>query len=357
MPSEAAPRPTLELVRQAYRDISLYTPERPPSPIDLTDNTNLYGVPPHAERTFRELAVSTLTRYPTPYAVELKAALAAYSGVEPACVVTGCGSDDVLDSAIRAFLEPGERMAYPEPSFAMMPLFAKMNALEGVAVPLRPDLDIDAEGMLATGARLLYVCSPNNPTGTLASRRALGRLLEQAPGVVVLDEAYAEYCGQDYRQEAVRHGRLLVVRTLSKAFGLAGLRIGYAVGAPALVQEVEKSRGPYKISGVAERTAVAALSRDQDWVKEKIADILRNRARLVEALKALGLSPVPSEANFVLVPVKGDSVALARAMRQQRGVALRAFAGLPGLGDALRISLGPWEQVQAALDALKAVLP
>ncbi|HLL56025.1 MAG TPA: histidinol-phosphate transaminase [Myxococcaceae bacterium] len=355
MSQEPTPGRTLELVRQSYREISLYAPNRAPCAIDLSDNTNLYGVPPTAEKTFREMALPAITRYPLLYAAELKAALSAYCGVDAKHIVTGCGSDDVLDSAVRAFAEPGDTLAYPEPSFAMMPLFAKMNALKGVGVRLKSDFDIDAEGMLATGAKIIYVCSPNNPTGTLASKAALEKVIANAPGVVILDEAYAEFCEQNYLADASRHGRLLVVRTLSKAFGLAGLRIGYAVGTEALVNEVEKSRGPYKVNGVAERTAVAALRHDLGWVKEKVQDSVRNRARLVEALKGLGLTALPSGANFVLVPVPKNAVELDKGMRQ-RGVAVRPFTHLPGIGEALRISLGPWEQVQAALDALKAVL-
>jgi len=352
---EDVPGRALSLVRDSYREIPLYSPNKVPCPIDVSDNTNLYGVPPNAERAYREATVSSLTRYPALYASDLKGALAAYAGVAERELVTGCGSDDVLDSAVRAFCDPGDAVACPEPSFVMMPLFAKMNGLRAINVPLKADHDIDAEGLLSTKARVIYVCSPNNPTGTLASRGALEQVLERAPGVVILDEAYAEFCDQNYMKDAVAHGRLLVTRTLSKAFGLAGLRIGYGVGAPELIAEVEKSRGPYKVNAAAERAAAAALRLDLGWVREKVADVIQNRTRLTEALIALGLSPLPSAANFVLVRVPKAAAELDRAMRQ-RGVAMRAFTALPGVGEALRIGLGPWEQVQAALDALKAVL-
>lgn len=346
---------SLDLIRQCYQDISLYAPDRAPCAIDLSDNTNRYGIPPTAEKTLREVAVDAVTRYPALYAGELKAALADYAGVQPSQVVTGCGSDDVLDSAIRAFAEPGDTIAYPDPSFAMMPLFAKMNGLKGVSVGLARDLDFDFKGLLETGAKIIYLCSPNNPTGGVAVRGGIEWIIERAPGVVILDEAYAEFCDQNYLQVAAKHARLLVVRTMSKAFGLAGLRVGYAVGNEALVAAVEKSRGPYKISGAAERVAVAALRHDMGWVKEKIADVKTNRERLIRELKAMRLDPQPSGANFVLVSVPKSATELGKAMRQ-RGVAVRPFPGLRIFGESLRISLGPWEQVQAALDALKAVL-
>jgi histidinol-phosphate aminotransferase len=345
---------SLDVARATYREISLYAPNREPCAIDLSDNTNLWGVPPAAGRAIHEAAASTVTRYPALYAGALKGALAAYLGVDPAMLVTGCGSDDVLDSAIRAFGEPDERIAYPDPSFAMIPIFARMNGLEPVPVPLTAGFDADADALLATGAKVIYLCSPNNPTGAALSRAAVERVVERAPGVVIVDEAYAEFAGADVLDLLARTERLLVARTLSKAFGLAGLRVGYAVGAPALVAEVEKSRGPYKVNAVAERAAVAALTEDLDWVRAHVRLAVENRARLADALAALGLSPLPSSANFVLVPVPA-AAAVAVEMRRC-GVAVRPFDGLPAIGDALRISVGPWEMLEACLAALRATL-
>lgn len=349
------PRTALELARASYRAISLYAPDRTPCAVDLSDNTNLWGVPPAAQRAVQEAAGAALTRYPALYAADLKSALAGYAGVAREAIVTGCGSDDVLDSAIRAFAEPGHRIAYADPSFAMLPLFARMNGLEGVGVPLTADGDVDADAMLATSARIIYLCSPNNPTGTVASRDAVMRVIERAPGIVILDEAYAEFMGDGWIGRAPDVPNLLVTRTLSKAFGLAGLRIGYAAGTPALVAEVEKSRGPYKVSAIAERAAVAALRDDAAWVTARVADVRANRERLAATLRALGLAPLPSAANFLLVPVPHAAVA-ARRMRAV-GVAVRPFEALRGIGDALRITVGPWSMLETALVALKEALP
>jgi histidinol-phosphate aminotransferase len=269
-------------------------------------------------------------------------------------VVTGCGSDDVLDSAMRAFGEPGEVVAYPDPSFAMIPIFARMNALVPAAVPLTAEHDVDAEAMLATGAKLIYFCSPNNPTGTRVSRAAIERVVAGAPGVVLIDEAYAEFAGVNHVDLALGGERVVVVRTLSKAFGLAGLRVGYAIGAPALVAEIEKSRGPYKVSAIAERAAVAALTRDAAWVREHVSLAVELRERLAGELRRMGLAPLPSAANFVLVPVPGAG-AVAQAMRAG-GVAVRPFAALPRIGDAIRISVGPWALLERCLEELRRAL-
>jgi histidinol dehydrogenase len=357
-----APSPQPSVSRRSYRHISLYNPDRTPCPLDLSDNTNLWGVPPTATRAIESALPQTVARYPSLYAAELKGALASYVGVRDDMVVTGCGSDDVLDSAFRAFAEPGDRMAFPDPTFPAVPIFARMNALEPVAVPLTRDYDIDAEQVLATRARIIYLCSPNNPTGNALSRSAIERIVDDAPGVVILDEAYAEFATRDAVDLLVRSERLIITRTMSKAFGLAGLRVGYAVGAPAHVAEIEKSRGPYKVNAVAELAAVGALREDMEWVRAHVASAIESRGQLVEALRRLGLEPVESHSNFVFVPL-ADSAAVATRMRE-RGVAVRPFERLapvsPALrasgGAALRITVGPWPAVEAALGVLEAVL-
>ena len=215
---------------------------RPGALLDLSDNTSLYGVPPAAWRALREAPREDATGYPTPFADDLRAALARYAGVDASQITTGCGSDDVLDVAIRVCAEPGERIAFPDPTFSMLPPLARRNRLEPVPVPLTEAFDLDADRMLAARAPVTYLCSPNNPTGTVASRAAIERVLAGARGLVILDEAYAEFAEGSWLEQAVRRPGLLIVRTLSKAFGLAGLRVGYGVGEAALVARLEEAR-------------------------------------------------------------------------------------------------------------------
>jgi histidinol-phosphate aminotransferase len=342
------------LARAGYQDVPLYSIESVPCEVDLSDNTNLWGAPPAALEAVRELANGSFTRYPSAYASALKRALAQYAGVDPSWIVTGCGSDDILASAIRALAEPGDSLAFCAPTFGMIPIFAQINGVVPVSVPMTAAWDIDPDALVATGARLIYVCSPNNPTGTCASRAALERLVANAPGLVILDEAYAEFAEDTRLDFAAASDRVLVVRTMSKAFGLAGLRIGYAVGQPATVAEVEKSRGPYKVSMAAERAALAVLAKDRTWIAARVGDARLSRDRLAESLRKIGLAPFPSQANFVLVPVP-RAVEVARRMREL-GVAVRAFEGLPAIGDALRITAGPPSMMARALDALEEAL-
>jgi histidinol-phosphate aminotransferase len=343
---------SLRLARAMLRDVVPYPTERIPCDADLSDNTNLFGAPPAA---LRELAMSgreEISRYPGLYTRRLREALADYAGVRPDEVITGCGSDDVIDSAIRAFAEPGESLAFSDPTFSMIPVFAKVNGVVPVAVPFTSSLDIDADALLATNARVIYVCSPNNPTGTPPSRHAVDRVLERAPGLVILDEAYAEFAGSGRTGDAPSHDRLLVTRTLSKAFGMAGFRIGYGTACASVVHEIEKVRGPYKENGPGERAAACAVTEDVEWMREMAARAVDVRERFVAELRRNGFEPIPSAANFILVPV--DDASRMGALMRQGGIAVRPYPALRGIGDALRITMAPWPVMQRVLHALCA---
>jgi histidinol-phosphate aminotransferase len=342
------------MARETYKSISLYAPNRTPAAIDLSDNTNLWGVPPAALRVISGADPATVTRYPALYAGELKQAIAEYAGVSSSMVMTGCGSDDVLDSAIRAFGETGDVVTHPDPSFAMIPIFAAMNGLISQALPLTPSNDADADAYIAANATISYLCSPNNPTGASFSRKTIEQIVSGVSGMVIIDEAYAEFASWSCLDLLAFSPRVVITRTLSKAFGLAGLRVGYAIGDPAIVGEIEKSRGPYKVSGLAQQAAVAALTEDRAWVDDHVHEAIINRDRLTQALIAIGLNPLPSDSNFVLVPVS-DSAELDRRLREI-GIAVRPFRALPGIGDALRISVGPWFMLEKCIVALRESL-
>jgi histidinol-phosphate aminotransferase len=342
------------IVRAEWRDLALYRPPQAPVEINLSDNTSRFGVPPSALAVLQDVTSAGVTRYPDAYGAPLKEALAAYAGVTPEEIATGCGSDDILDSAFRAFARPGERLAHLAPTFPMAAWFARINALEPVSAPLAADGSFDPGALLAGDPAIVYLCSPNNPTGAALDPAAVERVLERAPGVVLLDEAYAEFAGPGWLAQAPKRRGLLVARTMSKAFGLAGLRVGYACGAAALVHEVELSRGPFKVNSNAERAATAAVRNDLAWVRARAVEAVALRDRLADGLRALGFSPLPSAANFVLVPVAG-APRIAAAMRAS-GVAVRPFEALPGVGDALRITAAPWPELERALAALSEAL-
>jgi histidinol-phosphate aminotransferase len=273
--------------------------------------------------------------------------------VDTSWIVTGCGSDDVLDSAIRAFAEPGESIAFPDPSFSMIHTFALANGLTPVPIPLTPDYDADADAFIRSEARIIYLCSPNNPTGTPMSREVIVRIVENAKGIVLLDEAYAEFATENCLDLLTRFDRLVITRTMSKAFGLAGLRIGYAAARPDPIHEIEKSRGPYKVSSTATRAAMAVLDEDLPWVNARVAEARENRERVRAELAGRGLEVLPSAANFLLVKI-ADCEAMSAQLRE-KGIAVRPFNALPGIGDAVRITIGPWPMLAELLVALDAV--
>jgi histidinol-phosphate aminotransferase len=352
------------LARDSVRTLPLYTPEVVDGALDLSDSVNLWGTPPAALRAIAEPTHELVSRYPSPRSASLVPALLRYLGLENTAgvgAVTGCGSDDVLDAAMRAFGAAGDRLAFSAPTFSMVPLFARLNGLEPVSVPFADDFDLDAERLVAARAKITYLCAPNNPTGTAISRAAVEHVASRAAGVVLLDEAYAEFAPESFADLVGRHERLLVVRTFSKAFGMAGLRIGYAAGASAFVSLVERARGPYKVSVLADRAARAALAETSDalgWVREHARLAVEIRDRVASALAAMALPPLPSAANFLCIPT-ANAARLAARLRT-RGVLVRQFTGLSheprvlaeAAGAALRIGIGPWEMMQRFLDAL-----
>ena len=356
-----------KLARDAVRALPLYAPDAAECAVDLSDNTNLWGAAPAALRALRDAEPSSISRYPSLYSAPLREAILRYVGMEGVAnvgLVTGCGSDDVIDSSMRAFGRPGARIAFSAPTFSMIPTFAHLNGIEPVAIPLTHDYDVDAEQLVACDAAITYLCTPNNPTATPLSRAAVEHVVTHARGIVVIDEAYGEFAPDVFVDLVARHERVLVTRTFSKAFGLAGLRVGYGVANTELAGLVERARGPYKVNALAERAVLASLGDGDDaidWVRGHAALALDIRYRLVENLRELGFEPLPSAANFVLVPTS-RARELAAGLRA-RGVLVRAFSDLPrelpaldaAAGFALRIGVGPWKMLERMLDVLAEV--
>jgi len=339
--------------RDDYRALTPYDPGRRPVSVDLSDNTNLWGPHPDALAMIRGATPDDVRGYPEVYADALRTAVSERFGVPAAGVTTGAGSDDVLDSAFRAASEPGAVVTYPAPTFSMIGELALMNGMVPHPVAWAEAM-AEPERLLDPEPALVYLCSPNNPTGALAPEPWIRRLLElRGPDgpLVVVDEAYADFSGETLLTDAPSIDKLLVTRTASKALGLAGLRCGFAVGSPETVLEVEKSRGPYKVSRLAAAAAAAALRDENGWMARVVAECLENRERLRGELSRRNLTPLESSANFLLLPApSGSAVADMSALRED-GVAVRPFAGIPGMGEGLRVTVGPWPLLEKFLQA------
>ena len=345
--------------RSDYAGLRRYDPARAPVRLDLSDNTNLWGTHPGALERIRAADTDDLARYPELYADVLREAVADRFGVSPECVTTGAGSDDVLDSAFRATFAPGALLRYAGPTFSMVEPLALMNGMAAHGVPWPEALD-DPGRLLADDPDLVYVCRPNNPTGGQAPSAWMDELLELAGHdgpLILVDEAYADFAPESLLTRAPGHRRLLVTRTLSKAYGLAGLRCGFAVGHPEVILEVEKSRGPYKVSRLAAEAAAAAIRDDEGWMQGTVDACLENRTRLVEELGRRGLAPLPSEANFLFVPAPTGRASTDAVSLREAGVGVRPFTGVPGVGEGLRITVGPWSMMEDLLAALDEVFP
>ncbi len=376
--------------RRPYREMTRYDPKRPPLDLDLSANTNLWGPSPAALEALEafeapaDSAIDTgrldatreeaaggpaagpvrLTAYPTVYGTPLKEAIAGVWQVEPSQVVTGCGSDDVIDSAIRAYCEPGATVAFPAPTFPMADAFARMNDARPRPVPFDPDgtLDDDAVAALAA-ADLVYLCRPNNPTGAMVARATVEELLDRARGIVLIDEAYGEFAGETLLGPALESGRGVILRTFSKAYGLAALRVGYGLAPEPVARAIELSRGPYKVNGPAEGAAAAAI-RDQEWVRGIVDRTAEARARLTDELRRRGFRVADSAANFVYAGVPAGSGESLKTGLAERGIGVRLFeartSAPAGAGahaeDAIRVTVGPWPDMARFLAALDEVL-
>lgn len=302
-------------------------------------------------------AGADLHRYPDPANAGLRAALAERAGVPPARTWIGNGSDEAIDLLLRVLISPGETVVVAAPSYGVYAARAGIQGAEVVEARLDGDWDLDLErtARLAAGAKLVFLCSPNNPTGNLLSTDRVLELVQRCPAVVAVDEAYVEFA--DAPSLAARAGevtRLVVLRSFSKAWGLAGARVGWAVGHPRLVRSMARTGLPYPLSKLAARAALRALEREAE-VRRRVVRIVEERASLRRGLEALGLEVAPSEANFLLffVPEPGPTQ---RGLAEEHGVVVRDRSSLPGLAGALRVSVGTEEENARFLEALAEVL-
>ena len=340
--------------RPDYAPLRRYDPGRVPVAVDLSDNTNLWGPHPAALERTRAAGSDDLRCYPEVYADTLRRAVAARFGVGVDCVATGAGSDDVLDSAFRAASAPGAVVTFPAPTFSMVGDLARMNGMEPRPVSWQHALDDPGE-LLAGEPALVYLCSPNNPTGAALPEAWIERFLELRGSdgpLVLLDEAYADFAACSWLERAADIPRLLVTRTCSKALGLAGLRCGFGVGRADVVVEVEKARGPYKVSRLTAEVAALALQDADGWVARTVSECLDNRDRLRGELERRGLRVLHSEANFLLVAAPSGSATSDNDALRRHGVSTRPFTDIPGVGEGLRVTVGPWPLLERFLEAL-----
>jgi len=332
---------------------------QPDSIVKLASNENPLGMPESA-RAAIGAALAELGRYPDSNGFELKAALSRKLGVPADWITLGNGSNDILEGAAAVMLAPGRSCVYAQHSFAVYPLATMARGARSIVVPAR-DFGHDLGAMLAAidaDTRLVFVANPNNPTGTFVGADRMAEFLGRVPPrvVVVLDEAYNEYLPPEQRHPSIdwvrRFPNLLVSRSFSKAYGLAGLRVGYGVAQPELTDLLNRVRQPFNCNSLAQAAAVAALA-DEAFVARSVEVNRQGMAQVTAAFDALGLRHLPSFGNFVLVQV-GDGAAVYQGLLK-RGVIVRPVANY-GLPQWLRVTIGLTEENEKFIAALREVL-
>ena len=344
-------------LRPALRAFEPYDPRFSPVCVNLSANENTHSLPAGLAEAVREAVAATpLNRYPDPMANALRDALASWHGTDRAHVIVGNGGDELLFNLLFAFGGPGRAVVTCPPDFAEYANFAAMCETPVVAVPRdAEDFSVDAEALLAAAAdaALVILTSPNNPTGGLVDRALVERLLAETEALVLVDEAYVEFAGEDKSLAPLVPGnpRLIVLRTLSKAFALAGLRVGYLVADPAIVDALGAVRQIYSVDVLAQAVALAFVER-RGLLAPVVEGIVAERERLAAGLATLpGVRVWPSAANFVLARVPNAHRTWER-LRDEHSILVRDFSSTPGLDDCLRLTVGTREENDALLDAL-----
>ncbi len=326
--------------------------------IKLASNENALGPSPKALAAARA-ALSDVHRYPDATAYKLRERIAAEHGVPMGHVIQGNGSNELLDLAVRTFCTSEHHIVLAEPAFVVYKIAALAHGVPFTAVPV-VDLTHDLDAMLAAvtpRTRLLFVGNPNNPTGTYVGLEPLRRFLRALPEevIVLMDEAYIEYATAadfpDCMTLRNEHERMIVCRTFSKIYGLAALRVGYGISTPQLIGYMNRVRAPFNVGTLGQVAAIAALD-DSEHVRTCRELNARERERVSERLRAMGLSVTPSQANFILVDVE-RSARLTYDALLRKGVIVRPFASLP---TSLRVTIGKVAENDRFLQALGEVL-
>jgi histidinol-phosphate aminotransferase len=335
-----------------------YTPGEQPGPSDkvikINTNENPYPPSPAAMGVLRELDGERLRRYPQPVADTFRQAVAGVLGLPDDWVLAGNGSDDLLTMIFRACTEPERAAAYPMPTYTLYRTLAQIQQAPAIEVPFDEDFHLPVAELVAAKAPVTLVANPNAPSGTGFATAELDDLAGRVAGLLVIDEAYVDFADQNAMELARRRENVIVLRTLSKGYSMAGLRLGFAVARPAILQQLMKVKDSYNVDAVACAVGAAAFV-DQAYHDECVAKVRASRGRLAANLAAMGFRVWPSQANFLLArPPDGQAQRLYECLKR-RGILIRYFQQ-PTLTDKARISIGTDEQQATLVRAIGEIL-
>lgn len=336
-----------------------YDPKYLPAEACLSANENPQDVPEEVRREInRRLKAMPYNRYPDPLANGLREKIAEANGLERECVLLGNGGDELLFNIALAWGGPGRTFLNLPPTFSVYEQNARLTGTEVESIPRLSDYSIDEEAVLSRvaqgGIDYIIVASPNNPTGKLASEEFLLKLLDATDALVMVDEAYFEFSRMTMRPYLAQHKNLVILRTFSKAFSLAGVRLGYILGDPAIITEFVKVRQPYSVDAVSQ-TIAETVYENRASFERGIVSIIEERARLTDELKKLPeVKAYPSDANYILFKAEGAGEIWQDLY--DRGILVRDFSAAEHLTDCLRVTIGSPEENERFLTALKEVL-
>lgn len=334
-----------------------YIPGEQPQPgtpiIKLNTNENPYPPSPAAMAVLRSLDGELLRRYPTPYATDFRQAISEVLDVPPDWIIVGNGSDELLSVLIRACTEPGRKVVYPMPTYVLYRTLAEMQPTDIVEVQYGEDYDLPIEELVAVNGAVTFIASPNSPSAHRVSNDQLRQLASRLSGVLVVDEAYVDFADGNALPLVQEFENVIVVRTLSKGYALAGLRLGFAIANPHLLSGLFKVKDSYNVDAIACLVGAAAM-RDQAYKDDCVARVKVARRQLAIDLKQLGFHVWDSQTNFLLTQPPDDRAEQIYLALKQRGILVRYF-NQSGLSDKLRITVGTDDQNRTLIEALSSL--
>lgn len=343
------------MFRQAINKMAPYVPGEQPRPgerlIKLNTNENPYPPSPRVRHAAARAAIGHALRlYPAPHADDFIAAAARRYGIAPRMILAGNGSDELLAMLFRAALDSGDKVAWATPTYSLYDTLAQVQEARVIAPPLGPNFELPLEALARAQARLTVICNPNSPFGTVTPRHLLTRLARDLDGrLLAIDEAYVDFAEENALGLVRRLPNVIVLRSMSKSYSLAGMRLGLCFARPEIIEQLKKVKDSYNLSRIAIAAGAAAID-DDAWMRRNVERVKRTRASAIVRLTRMGFEVPPSSANFVFARMPGHDLGPLVAHLRKRGVLVRHFRAWP---DAVRISIGKPAEMAALFKALK----
>ena len=341
------------LMRETTRGFQKYYNPKLHGELRLDTNTNVLGSNPAAARYLAE-GKWNLDLYPNTYSDGLREALGDLYGLQADNIIAGNGSDELLDITFKTFMGWGDRSVVPVPSYTLYDYFVKLNGGGVAEVDLTEDFQLDVDAIVRQDAKIAIMPSPNNPTGNCFRQKDIEEVLSRFDGIVVVDEAYAEYAEGSMIRRVNEFDNLVVLRTFSKAYAMAALRVGYAATNLKLAEMMMCIKIPYSLNMISEGAALAAV-KDQDFIRRSVAMVREQRPLLSAGLKKLGFEPFPSDSNFIMARSPIDHAELVSGLKE-RGILIRDFGAKRRTENCVRTTVGTAEQNKLLLDKMGEVI-